>query len=322
MMSVKVESGLLFKSGEKRTNLDDVYLVNSRIGGQLSFNGAKFGKHLHIESCYVGQNLILDNVLTEDGAISVIDCQIMQNFCISRGEFGTVILTGSRVEQLLELQRDGEAIKWKDGANLGLRNVKVGGINDLPNSWPEKAILVGFEYDLTGGDHFTAGKDIVRRSTQWFKDWLKQSPYSPQIYAHLANQFKRLGFEEKGDKILFFGRERERNERLSGVSWLWSTMNLILIGHGYKIHFALWWTIGLICLGAAILKITGEGVRNSMPIGLSYSIDMILPVIQLRRFHYENVQLRGIARYYFYVHKIMGYVLATFLIAGLSGLTR
>jgi hypothetical protein len=48
---------------------------------------------------------------------------------------------------------------------------------------------------------------------------------------------------------------------------------------------------------------------------------MLLPIIQLRKEH-SDIDLDGAAQYYFYFHKIMGYVLASFLIAGLSGLTK
>ena len=50
-----------------------------------------------------------------------------------------------------------------------------------------------------------------------------------------------------------------------------------------------------------------------------YSLDMLLPIIRLREEHY-NFDLTGGAAYYFYGHKMMGYVLATFLIAGITGL--
>jgi hypothetical protein len=48
---------------------------------------------------------------------------------------------------------------------------------------------------------------------------------------------------------------------------------------------------------------------------------MLLPIVKLREYHY-SVDLKGWARYYFYVHKLMGYVLASFLIAGIAGLTK
>jgi hypothetical protein len=58
-----------------------------------------------------------------------------------------------------------------------------------------------------------------------------------------------------------------------------------------------------------------------MPWGVAYSFDLLLPIIRLRDAHYE-MDLKGFARYYFYIHKIMGYLLASFLIAGVSGLTK
>ena len=61
--------------------------------------------------------------------------------------------------------------------------------------------------------------------------------------------------------------------------------------------------------------------ENQARVGFWYSLDLLLPIIQLRPKHYE-IDLQGSVRYYFYFHQIMGYVLASFLIAGLSGLTK
>jgi hypothetical protein len=94
-----------------------------------------------------------------------------------------------------------------------------------------------------------------------------------------------------------------------------------LIAYG---HYPLWAAIPaifLIIAGAVVLRVSGEGVRNAMPFGLAYSFDMLLPIIKLREKHYE-IDLRGWPRYYFYMQKIMGYVLASFLIVGLAGLTK
>jgi hypothetical protein len=95
----------------------------------------------------------------------------------------------------------------------------------------------------------------------------------------------------------------------------------IFIGYGYRMYYAIGWVLGFIALGALVLRLSKEGPRNKMPYGFAYSFDMLLPLIKLREQHY-SMELRGWPRYYFYVHKIMGYVLASFLIAGLSGLTK
>jgi hypothetical protein len=48
---------------------------------------------------------------------------------------------------------------------------------------------------------------------------------------------------------------------------------------------------------------------------------MLLPIVRLRDSHY-SIDLKGWAQYYFYVHKVMGYVLASVLIAAVAGLTK
>jgi hypothetical protein len=48
---------------------------------------------------------------------------------------------------------------------------------------------------------------------------------------------------------------------------------------------------------------------------------MLLPIIELHKPHYE-MQLEGWVGVYFYAHKVLGYILGLFLIAGLSGLTK
>jgi hypothetical protein len=77
----------------------------------------------------------------------------------------------------------------------------------------------------------------------------------------------------------------------------------------------------LLAAGVATLRLSGDGPRNGMPYGVAYSFDMLLPIIKLREEHYK-MDLSGWPRYYFYGHKIAGYVLASFLIAGISGLTK
>ena len=52
-----------------------------------------------------------------------------------------------------------------------------------------------------------------------------------------------------------------------------------------------------------------------------YSFDMALPLIELNKRH-EAIKLTGGVQVYFYFQKLAGFVLVSFLIAGLSGLTK
>jgi len=159
------------------------------------------------------------------------------------------------------------------------------------------------------------------RPAQWWENWLKkQGSYSPQSYEYLAETLSKLGHKDTAKNILYKGKELERElspfpERIE----LW--FQRAFIGYGYRIYYSLFWVVGFILLGAIVLRISHQGLDNKMPYGIAFSFDMLLPVIKLREYHYK-VDLKGWVRYYFYFHKLMGYILASFLIAGLSGLTK
>ena len=59
------------------------------------------------------------------------------------------------------------------------------------------------------------------------------------------------------------------------------------------------------------------------------SLDLLLPIVELNKAHADFV-MKDLAdttatawiAYYFYIHKLFGWVLASFLIAGLAGLTQ
>src|SRR2546427_4161356 len=130
----------------------------------------------------------------------------------------------------------------------------------------------------------------------------------------------KLGHQDTAKHILYAGKERERElapfpEKIE----LW--FQRVFIGYGYRVYYSLFWVAGFIVVGAIILRLSRQGPDNKMPYGIAFSFDMLLPVVKLREYHYK-IDLKGRVRYYFYFHKLMGYILASFLIAGLSGLTK
>lgn len=166
---------------------------------------------------------------------------------------------------------------------------------------------------------------IIERPVKWFDDWLsKQSPYTPTPYQQLATFLRNEGRPDAADEVLYASRERERAYS-SGSRYIWLTAFKWLIGYQYHVEWTLTWVVGFLIAGTLALWLSGEGHRISrhynMPYGVAYSFDLLLPIIRLREKHYK-IDLHGWVRYYFYVHRIMGYVLASFLIAELSGLIK
>jgi hypothetical protein len=154
-----------------------------------------------------------------------------------------------------------------------------------------------------------------------FEEWFRRTDhYAPQPYEQLASVVQAQGNQTLATKIRYAGRERERSEAKGGT-WAWLTVLKWVIGYGHHPELSILWSLGFVVVGAIVLRISGEGPRNGMPYGLAYSFDILLPIIRLRDKHYA-IDLKTWARYYFYVHRIMGYLLATFLAVGVAGLTK
>jgi len=133
-------------------------------------------------------------------------------------------------------------------------------------------------------------------------------PYSPQPYEQLASVFQTYGDTANAIAIRYAGRTRER-QKSTGIQRAWLTALDLVIGYGYYPQRAILWALGLVGLGAVVLRLSGAGPINHMPFGVAYSFDMLLPLVKLRERHYQ-IDLVGWPRYYFYAHKIAGYVLA------------
>jgi uncharacterized protein YjbI with pentapeptide repeats len=316
MAGLQVGVGLFMRD---QAEFAEVRLLGAKIGGQLDMTGSKFTGELVMDGLQVEGSLLMrgSEVRTSIPWL-LIFAEIASNLDLSGSTLSSVDLTGTRVRGEFRLGSG----KWQKDAKLTLRNTEVGALQDLPEAWPANLELGSFTYTRLGGFSRDSA-DILNRDVSWFKDWLgKQKPYSPQPYEHLASVFLKAGYKDKADDILFAGRERQRSEATStwrGRAWLFLVK--IFIGYGYRIYYAIYWVLGFIAIGAVMLSASKQGPANGMPYGIAYSVDMLLPIIRLRELHYE-IELAGWARYYFYFHKLMGYVLASFLVAGLSGLTK
>ena len=138
--------------------------------------------------------------------------------------------------------------------------------------------------------------------------------------AAVGTVLRDAGRPDAADEVLYIGKQRERQE-VRGPQRVWLTALDWSVGYGYHVERALFWVAGFILAGVVVLRASGEGRHHGMPFGLAYSFDLLLPIIRLREMHY-TIELAGWARYYFYVHKIMGYVLASFLVVGVTGLVK
>ena len=203
---------------------------------------------------------------------------------------------------------------------------------------------------------------MLNRPVVSYIEWLSGDLLSSsQPYEHLAHRFHQSGEPHKSNDILYAARERQRRSAWATVDdggnpkkreWLRASGLYLLrvtigYGLGMRYFYALWWVGGLTLAGAWVLLCSWAHLLEPWP-GLVYasrdqlvtiltlflaSLDQLLPIITLNEAHdalifgdpSANPPIEA-RRYgvvvYFYVHKILGWILGSFLVAGLAGLTQ
>jgi hypothetical protein len=222
---------------------------------------------------------------------------------------------------------------WKREARIDLRNASVGGLlfwidrsHELQTYWPTRVLMEGLSLQriTVSDENLTQDRFIVPPSSEFVAILRTQAPYVRDVYQLFATALSSQGNTDVASDILYAGRIRERQQlwltRRWG-EWLFSVANDMLIGYSYRLHRVLYWILAAVLIGAIVFRTGAEARALSMPYGLAFSFDMLLPVISLRKVHHD-IDLHGWRRYYFYAHKIAGYVFAGFVAAALAGFTR
>jgi hypothetical protein len=327
----------------------DADMAGLDIGTNLQMEGTTVGGLLQLEGAHVGVYLDLHLATLHDirltsvraqqvslesakvlGEFDMLNAQVGADLLMAVAQFSDVLrlrymqvsgqldwsgtrfyqdvdMTGARIGGALALQRT----EWLNGAGLAARFAKIAIIPHLGASWPDVLEIDGLTYEGL--------ESVGDPPGPWFA---KLNRYSRQPYAQLAKVLEAQGEIVLATDVRY--AEREADRARPQHPWFvsaWLTLLKWMIGYGYYPQLAILWIVLLVALGALVLRVSGEGPKHHMPWGLSYSFDVLLPGIRLREKHYQ-VDIASKWRYYFYFHRIMGWVLASFLVAGLSGLTK
>ena len=210
-------------------------------------------------------------------------------------------------------------------------------------AWASELRLDGFFYDRLGGLLGSGDEaDMLDRPVDWYRRWLARGPiFSPQPYEQLAKVLRNAGHSSKANDVLYTSREREQSwesarqqhKRWWKISELWHYRKWLgfsllkcTIGYGLGERYfrVLYWVVGLTVIGTIVLATSGAAADKTTFWMAACSFDQLIPLVELKKEYVEFVQnkLTNGAELYFYFHKIMGYVLGSFLVAGLGGLTQ
>jgi hypothetical protein len=314
----------------------EIQMIGATIGAQFDLISIKVEKNLEMQSIRVGQSIFIRNSEFGD-RVSIIDSNVDGSLVTSTNNFSHLDLGGTTIRAELQIGEDGisgeerKINNWTGKSSLNLSNVKVGSVSDGgEDSWPEKIDFDGFIFSGLGrgarGD--VKNSDINKREDRWYVRWLlKEEPFSSQPYYQLAEILNKMGRSEISNSILYAAKERERSLAYkNGLWWKWLGFSLQnwTIGYGFGARYfrSLIWVIALIIIGVLVIGTIHEGTMRhaSMLDKFGFSLDKLIPVIELNDKY--KLDFHGWQLLYFYFHKIMGVILSSFVVAGLSGITK
>ena len=275
--------------------------------------------------------MILKNLVV-CGSTTLRFVAIEENLRIEDASIATMDLTGAQVGMTLELRTLRQSSRHENcptgdetakPAILILEDATAGTLQDTADTWPTELALEldGFKYRRFTRKKTDPSDTAAERSPEWFAAWLERDgSFAPQPYMHLARVMEAAGREDIAREVRFTRWERMRTESQPRHFrwWLLSALRITMgYGEGWGNLRALVWVALFSLIGTIVLRMSKEVCAPDKRLGFWYSLDMLLPVAQLDARHYE-IQLTTWARYYFMVHKLLGYVLVFLVVAGLT----
>jgi hypothetical protein len=155
--------------------------------------------------------------------------------------------------------------------------------------------------------------------------------HDPQPYFQMARQLRASGYLTEANRFQYLERKAARRDarrrgKLGQYLWLTALAGFIGYGIGNGYFRAFGWVVLFTVVGAIVLGYpTAQGERHGLIWRLGASLDQVLPVAKLSPEYtefFKGATLSHWQNLYFIVHRLMGWLLATFVVAGLAGLTQ
>ena len=289
--------------------MDEVLIEGAKIAGDVYTGKAEFQDILNMKGIAIG------------GMLAIRKGIFKNEVKIEMAQIGSVEYMGSSIPGTMSLR----------GTNVEKIIVKVEDFKDFP----KKMKLHGFTYNLFIGE-YTGAKttpEEINKEKKFFEKWLENiKDYSPQPYKQCAKALRDAGMPDKADAVLFAGKENQRRDAWNKVNyarWLGLTILKYTIGYGIGLYtfVALFWIVFFVLLGTLVCQrpkakavLKKEKFTSTFHF-FFYSFDMLLPLISLRRKN-DEIELPVWHSRYFYFHKLIGWMLLSFILAGLAGITQ
>lgn len=336
----------------------EVRLVRAQISGNAEFDGAVLEQGLNADGLHVAGDVFCRDGFTAKGGIDLPGAQIGGDLQIRKSWIeGEIGLTGARIGGELHLDKNSETRpEWGENAALILRNARIGALAGGLDSFRKVRIgpakrndfprldFTGLRYEELGGLGASDAGSLAHAQARDLIALLEaasepeEDQFSPGPYRQMANVLADSGQKSKSIELLRAMRKHER-KCAKGARKIGLSLSGWLTGFGYRPWYAAGWFMLLTAIWTLIgLAMTSDfDVRFPTPADIAwqirwfwFTIGNALPLISLDEAHKtfladaKNVEPHNVPvvmASLFYIHKLLGYSLITYLAASLTGVT-
>ncbi|WP_147255957.1 pentapeptide repeat-containing protein [Pseudonocardia hierapolitana] len=321
--------GTLAIVGARSDDGATVSLGRAEVSDAVSLDRSEFGGAVDITEAVLKNSLLATKATFRDvvhlnsaqigGDVNLTGAQIYQDVHMSRVRVdGALILAGPQ-----------PATWFGEDRTLYLRGTTVKGVDDSKDAWPPRIFMSDFMFDglrTTG-----AGSDgLISRSSDWYIRWLRSDPgFCRMAYAQLESSLRAAGRSSEANAVGMDRMAREYSERgvVYPARWLLSPVHRFTVGYGYHPEWVVLWIVCVIGVGAIAARyLPSNAMRRARARSkIIFSTHRLIPLISFGQ-AYANVdvtsdRVKPWVRRYFYLHSILGYVLAAVLVTAVAGLT-
>jgi hypothetical protein len=330
-------------------------LAGAKIEGSLEMGGSTFESWIDANGLEVSGNLYMRDAAVKQ--MPAITLALIEGALDPSGaELPGLDLTGTTIGELRLGTSQLPAPRWVADASLILRGTRIKVLLDRldasepcpdQDAWPQKLDLQGFLYEQLGADP-GSGRDMREREVCWYKRWLGRDPhFAPQPYRQLASVLRATGEPERADAVLSAARDRELTEAWTRgecsspfKDWPWQRSDcwraaglsllkaLIGYGIGGGLFLVFVWVLVFTVIGVFVLRCSPAARTKGLAWMFGASLDHLLPIVSLNK-EFDDFfndpkrrRLKGWQLGYFSFHALFGFLLGSFVVAALAGLTQ
>jgi hypothetical protein len=348
LSNVQVTRNLFMKNSSFQKDVDasyidatNVFADGSEFYGNLSFEFSHISGILDLRA-NIATSIDLSNAAIGNEFITGGEGTSLKWACVVGQSGGRIV---PMVWPLSGLRDNSANCGWPNAhvvlPKLILRDAYVHVFQDSIDAWPSVLDLVGFKYDLTGGFGGDGSYDMSNRTSRQWLNWLERDKnFSTQPYEQLASVLISAGQRDAANDIEYDSRFGEMKQAFSrghfGTGfWLFVLWGVAGFGIGsYTFIFFLAWIVVLTLIGAGVLWCSPVARSNGFLWCAGASLDRLLPIVDLYqgfKNFFENPPcddehpVRNLKRWqvaFFAIFALLGWVLAFFFVAAMTGLTQ